>query len=445
MDTSPKTPKVILLGFNELNFHFVERYAQLGSLPNFRKLIERHTVVRTISENAYPHLEPWIQWVTVHTGMTYAEHKVFRLGDIVHHDHPQIWELLANKYGISVAAISPMNARNVVSNRPDALFVPDPWTETKVSAPRDIAMLFEAVRQAVNDNAQDRITLSSAAKLAVGLVRNLRASSIRRCVQLASGAVRGKWRKALILDRILSDLFIRQVARRKYQFATIFLNAAAHVQHHYMFSSRCYEGPLRNPGWYAPAGADPVGEVYALYDEILGDILTEFPDYRILICTGLSQKPNEKLIFYYRPKDHALFLRKMGVDFAGVTPRMSRDFLISFKTHAAAESAERRLRAVVSPDGRPILEIDNRGLDLFCMLMYTDEIVKGFAVRAGEEIIEDFDQLVALVSIENGIHQTVGYLVDTGSGPYGSNFRRDEQVPLTEVFDRVLRAYEAAA
>jgi len=44
-------------------------------------LIAQHGYARTLSEEVYEHIEPWIQWVSVHTGKSYAEHKVFRLGD----------------------------------------------------------------------------------------------------------------------------------------------------------------------------------------------------------------------------------------------------------------------------------------------------------------------------------------------------------------------------
>lgn len=59
-------------------------------------------------------LEPWIQWVTAHTGLTFEQHNVFRLGDIADKDIPQIWEYLETN-GISVGAVSPMNANNRVS------------------------------------------------------------------------------------------------------------------------------------------------------------------------------------------------------------------------------------------------------------------------------------------------------------------------------------------
>ena len=72
-------------------------------------------ILETSSENNYDFLEPWIQWPSVHTGYEFSEHKIFRLGDIVKSDFPQIFEKIENK-GFSVGAISPMNARNDLIN-----------------------------------------------------------------------------------------------------------------------------------------------------------------------------------------------------------------------------------------------------------------------------------------------------------------------------------------
>jgi hypothetical protein len=184
-----------------------------------------------------------------------------------------------------------------------------------------------------------------------------------------------------------------------------------------------------------------VADVYALYDEILGDLLRAFPEARILVCTGLSQKPNDRMIFYYRPKEHRRFLETLGVPCRNVVPRMSRDFLLECATPAAALQAQRALEVCTTIDGRRLFSIDNRGSDLFCMLMYTDEIVKGFSVRSPRGVIERFDEMVSLVSIENGVHQTTGYLIDTG---VTLSQGAPREIELKEVYSRLVQAFEPA-
>ena len=107
--------KLILLELNEINFDFVRKYISSGEkLPGFTKLLEGK-FIHTNSEEKYEYLEPWIQWVSVHTGKSFKDHKIFRLGDIVSSSEKQIFETLEEE-GITVGAVSPMNARNNLKN-----------------------------------------------------------------------------------------------------------------------------------------------------------------------------------------------------------------------------------------------------------------------------------------------------------------------------------------
>ena len=117
-----------LLELNEINFDYVHWYIEKGySLPGFEWLMQQNPA-ETFAEDKYEELEPWIQWPSVHTGKTYEEHQVFRLGDIVNTNHRQIFEAVEAQ-GFRVGAISPMNAANKLTN--PAYFIPDPWTKTK--------------------------------------------------------------------------------------------------------------------------------------------------------------------------------------------------------------------------------------------------------------------------------------------------------------------------
>jgi hypothetical protein len=232
--------KTILLEVNEINFTFIDKYIELGELKNFKALFEKHSYTKTIAENEQRNLEPWIQWVTVHTGKNFDEHKVFRLGDGVKDDVKQIWEVLEEKFDIDVAAISPMNAAAKAMN--SAFFMPDPWSSDVVIGSWDLKLLFSAVKQIVNDNAKDKIEFSSYLKLAVGFIPNFRMKNVAKYIKLFYLSRKSKWYKAIFLDRILMDTFITQWQRYQPDFSTLFLNAGAHIQHHYMYNSAVYEG-----------------------------------------------------------------------------------------------------------------------------------------------------------------------------------------------------------
>lgn len=421
---------LLFLELNEVNFDFVRHYAQLGELPTFARLIDAHGIDETDSEREYDHLEPWIQWVTAHTGLDYADHGVFRLGDIVAHDIDQIWERL-ERAGLRVGAVSPMNAKLRVSN--PAFFVPDPWTDTGVAADGIDRRMFAVVRRAVNDNAKGGgLSAGGLADLALGGLRNARVANYPAYGALLAGARRKSWNKAIFLDQLLADMFVRLVRREKPDFATLFLNAAAHIQHHYMFSSGAYQGKNRNPDWYVDAGADPLLDVYRRYDAICGQVLAVFPEARLMIATGLHQVPYEKDAFYWRIADHAAFLREIGLEDVRVEPRMSRDFLVTCTDDAAADAAQRRLEQVTAEDGTRLFDIDNRGRDLFVTLTFPRDVPADAGFMVGNRHIDGLRDRLAFVAIKNGEHDGTGYFLDTGRCGGGG-----ERFPLRDIPDRV--------
>ncbi len=254
--------------------------------------------------------------------------------------------------------------------------------------------------------------------------------------KIAAGAKSKPWNKAMFLDLLLADVFIRETKRTRPDFASLFLNAGAHVQHHYMFNSAAYQGTLRNPDWYAPQTLDPVLDIYKLYDRILAQIHNAFPSARIMIATGLHQDPHAGVTFYWRLKNHPNFLNRLGVPFARVEPRMSRDFVIFCNSAEEANQAERVLTSVNDESGIPLFEVDNRGSDLFVMLTYPHDVPDDFTCRVGNKNLLGLRKDIAFVAIKNGQHNGIGYFIDTGAAP-GS---LPEQFPLAEIPSRICDA-----
>jgi len=419
--------QLLLLEFNEVNLESVRYYAERRLLPNLHRLIENNGWATTTSEQRYEDVEPWIQWVTAHSGRSLEEHRVFRLGDIVQHELPQIWEFLEGR-GLRVGALGPMNAANRL--RDPAFFVPDFWTQTAISAPRALARLHAAVSQLVSDNAQARLTPGSMAALSTGLALYAAPRNYPLYASLVMTSGSRPWRRAILLDLLLNDVFVALVRDKSPHFATLFLNAGAHIQHHYLFSAQCYRGQNRNPEWYVAPGVDPVLEVYEAYDRILGSIRTKFPAARVMIATGLHQDPHGEGTYYWRLRRHAQFLDRIRVPFVRVEPRMSRDFLVVCRDTEQAVQAQARLAgAIANKDGLALFQVDNRGVDLFVTLTYPREISPGFEFTVGQETISGLDQDVVFVALKNGQHNGTGYFLDTGA-----DFRaRDTQFELREL------------
>ena len=424
--------KTILLGLNELNFEYIEHYIKSGSLPNFKQLFEENGYKETTSESEYKLLEPWIQWVTIHTGKTYDEHKVFRLGDIVNRkDLRQLWEIAEDK-GHSVGAISPFNVDNRLRNA--KFFVPDPWTQTEAAGDKFVKEVSAAVSQAVNDNAKGGLNKDSIWALLKTYLKVVPASKYSEYLSLIVKLKSRVGIKAVVLDKLLGDLFISQWKKHQPDFSSLFLNTGAHVQHHYMFNSAAYTGEFQNPDWYCPEEEDPLFEVLNEYDKLLGRL--HKLGTRLIIATGLHQKPHKNMTFYWRLKEHEMFLRKVGIDdYSEVIPRMSRDFLINFDSAEKASNTEAILnRFKAKKDGATIFSIDNRGDSLFVELTYSNEIDKGFTVIS-DKAIENFEKYVAFVAIKNGEHDGIGYMLDTVENNLPESF------PLTKLHDHLVSIF----
>jgi hypothetical protein len=402
---------LILIELNEVNFDIAQAYVGALRLKNFERLFAQG-VRKTVAEVSYEDLEPWIQWVSAHTGLSRSEHGIFRLGDIVGSRVPQVFEQVESA-GFRVGAVSPMNTANRLKS--PAYFIPDPWTYTPTDGSKWSRLLWQALSQAVNDNSSGYLTPKSAAALFSGLLRFARPQNYRMYLELAMGAIKHSWRRALLLDLFLHDLHMRLYARHRPNFSTLFLNAGAHIQHHYLFNSRLVPpSRLRNPDWYVDAKFDPFGEMLRVYDVILGDYI-DMSKTSVLIATGLTQQPYDRMKFYWRLRSHETFLRKVGMRFARVLPRMTRDFVIEFDDVAQASAGQILLTSLkIEADGVALFgEIDNRGKSLFVTLTYPKEIRPGMQVASAAGSFE-LTPHVVFVAIKNGMHAPHGYIVGTG-------------------------------
>ena len=419
--------KTILLGLNELNFDYIKFYINQGFLPNFKKIFEIQTPVETVSEKEYRLLEPWVQWVTVHTGKTFNEHKVFRLGDIVNNPElTQIFEELENQ-GLSVGAVSPFNAENRLKN--PSFFVPDPWTKTKPAGNWIVKALYQAVHQSVNDNAKSKLNLKSMISLGLGILLYVPLSRLFYYIKTVLKA-KNPGTKAVILDSLLADVHLSLWKKHKPHFSNLFLNSGAHIQHHYLFNSKAYQGNLKNPEWYCPDGFDPLILILSEYDYQIGKLL-KLKDVKLIIASGLHQQPHEHLTFYWRLKEHVKFAEMIGIkNFSEILPRMSRDFLIKFKKESDALNAENLLNSFcASKDEIKIFEVDNRGTSLFVELVYPNDIKDNDSIYSKESNLklERFKSYLAFVAIKNGEHNGIGYVT--------SNFdlKQEERIELTSL------------
>lgn len=430
--------KLILVELNEINFDLVRKYLHIfpDQFPGFERLVNGYGI-QTTSEDSYDELEPWIQWVSVHTGKTFKEHNIFRLGDIAGSDHIQIFEDLESR-GYSVGCISPMNAVNRLRN--PSYFIPDPWTNTSPDRSWLSGILSSALSQAVKDNSRNYLSFKNTLVLLINLIRFARLKHYIIYFKLAIKSIGSPWRKALFLDLFLHDLHFALLRIKPANFSTLLLNAGAHIQHHYLFNSLPVQrlSPIQNPGWYISKNIDPFMEMLEVYDLIIRDFFT-LSEFDSIIATGLSQVPYDKNKFYYRLKAPESFLSLFGIKFASVSQLMTRDFVIYFSSECDSVAAENILRKIYSEnDGSPIFgDINNRGLSIFLTLSYSCEITSTTFITFDSEKFA-LKPHVVFVAIKNGMHHSKGYAFFT---PGASKFAPKDGSHVKNLYYSILNFF----
>ena len=148
---------LLFIQLNEINFDLALPYIEKLNLEGLKKLLKLNKTI-TSSEEKYELLEPWIQWHSIHTGLSADEHKLFRLGDANLCSHKTIYEIVESS-GFKIGVMSAMNITNNFKN--PSFFIPDPWTETTSGNSFWEKKISGFLNQSVNNNVTNEISLKN--------------------------------------------------------------------------------------------------------------------------------------------------------------------------------------------------------------------------------------------------------------------------------------------
>jgi hypothetical protein len=412
---------VIVLEFNELTPAIMERMIAAGELPNFARLRAESIAAITDAAEEPPALEPWIQWVTVHTGLSYAQHGVFDLDDARKLAAPRIWDVVSNA-GRPVWVCGSMNA--TATGPLNGWLLPDPWASGVRPQPARLEPFFRLVQTFVREHASAEVPLSPVdyARFAAfmaghGLSARTLAQTLGQLSSEKGGA--NRWRRAAILDRLQWDLFRAGHRRLKPAFATFFSNSTAHYQHYHWREMEPGRFKLPPSAQDLAAYADAIPFGYRRMDALVGEALEMAgPDTTLVLCTALSQQP---LLQYedgggkqvFKPRDAHDLLRFAGV--AGpfeYAPVMAEEFHLRFPSDGEAEAAERALSALRLEDGAQVVGVrrDEAEMMVTCNIIAAPPAAA--LVRLGEEgPARPFHELYfPLGGLKSGRHHPDGLL-----------------------------------
>lgn len=359
--------KVLMLEFNELCPSLLQKWMDAGELPNFKRFFEASQAFTTLADAEAPALEPWIQWYSVHTGLDYSQHGVFHLTDGPLRDFPDIWKLVRDGGG-SAMNFSSMNAKGF--RAPGSVFVPDPWCTSEVPFPEELGVFVEFVTSRVREYSNKDNNASIKDFLAFSkfmAFHGLRPKTIVDTLSYLMSEVmhrqKNSWKRVAVLDWIYRDVFIHYYKKTHPDFATIFLNSTAHLQHSYWR----YMEPEKFAARSSPNDIERFGSAvyfgYKNMDSLLGDLFAlEASGTTLVLATALSQQPFLKYEDiggqrFYRARDIHAFMSRFDIKPRVIQPVMTHQYQLRFDTNLEQFKAADQLKAINCND-QPMFHVE---------------------------------------------------------------------------------------
>ena len=450
MAMSMTMQNVVLLEFNELTPSLMDKFIAEGRLPNFDRFRRESRVFITEAAEREPYLEPWIQWVTVHSGQSYAQHGVFHLDEGHKLAAPMIWDALAER-GHASWICGSMNPSRKDSR---TAVLPDPWC-TKVDPwPEELDTFFQFVRMQVLEHTNERMPLGARDYLrflTFMATHGLSFRSIHAAISQLLAERRDpdcRWKRVVLLDRLQLDVFKYFHRRLKPAFSTLFLNSTAHYQHAYWDRMEPEQFGADPSEAHDDSRSEAILFGYEQMDTLLGELVESCgSDTTFILSTALSQEAwidhqSQSGGTLYRPKDIAEFARAMRV--AGrytVAPVMTEQFHLEFQDDGAAVEAEQHLGGL-RVEGEPLMFIERQGRRVFAGCALRRDVPADARISLGDSQVPFFDLFYKVPTEKTGMHHPDGLLWFRMADRQHADGGR---VPLTSVAPTILSLFDIAA
>jgi hypothetical protein len=360
-------PKIILLEFNELSPILLRDFMADGLLPSFSRLYKNSKIFTTDASHDLPKLNPWVQWVSVHSGMNYQAHQISTLGEGDNLQSACVAKVLSDA-DIPVGVFGSMNTNY---HGLAGYMVPDPWRKAAHAEPSDLATYYDFVSNQVKEYSKgESNSLFDAVKFLWFLISHgLRPSTVVKIAKQLIAEFRHSelsWRRASLLDHIQYDLFRHLNKSHQVGFATFFSNSVAHFQHYYWRHMAPDQFNVPAADDEHPSLASAIIYGYQNQDALLGRIMADYPGSTLILCTALSQEPWDSDKVTYRPKDFGSLLQfvAIGPDTVTVEPVMAEEFSCVFASDSEAAAAKEHFEDLqVNGDG--LFKIEQKDNELF--------------------------------------------------------------------------------
>jgi len=435
--------KLIQLEFNELCPSLLKQFMDKGLLPNFTKLYEKSAVYTTDAGEEDQNLEPWIQWVTVHSGLPYSEHEIFHLGGGRQLDRKLVAEVLSDA-GVKVGIMSSMNTNYEKLN---GYMVPDPWDKLASAYPEELNVFYKFVSSKVQDASRESKDFDASARnfLSFLFKNGLSFKTILKIIKqvLSEKIDKGlSWRRASVLDHIQYDVFRKLNKKYDVEFATFFCNSVAHYQHYYWrnMQPELFTVPPEKTDHASYDTAIQYG--YRSLDDLVGRVMSDYPNAVLIFTTALSQKPwVESTKRTYRPKSFESFVDAIGINKSEIEikPVMAQQFHIDCSSESVKDQIVKILEGMTL-DGERVMSVNVNGNSIFtgCRLEKREVTTKNIKFSHTDKEIPFSELFYMIHSVRSGRHHPDGALwIKDGRHSEAKN-----KVPLMSIAPTVLSYFK---
>lgn len=431
--------KVLLLELNEVNWMVVDKLiAQHGHdyLPNFARLRSGGSWCTQVADEQPPHLDPWVTWVTLHTGVPREVHGAAVLEQSAESiSAKRLWDYV-DEAGKSVGVFGSISA--YPPHKVDGFMVPGPFApgdETFPAGLQPIQSINRLGTRMHNRTGKGAGTLGLA-RMGLALLRlGLRPRTVW---EIARQLLRERldhsshWRRVCLQPMMNRDFFAHLYNLRAPDFATWHSNHAAHFMHHYWrawddsgFTARSNVKEREDFGDAVPSG-------YRLCDDLIGDFMRLLPDDGVLVvASSMGQQPYSserypegKVIVRFR--DVEAFLDVVGREgITEVVPTMVPQWNLRVPDSTARAALRERISAArrTSPDGdEPAISVEENA-DILTItplgMAKPPHDVRYLLTNANGAIVESPMQqhfVAEAPTAKQGMHHPDGLLAFFGNG-----------------------------
>ena len=324
--------KLLLIELNEFNLKFLKKGSKKYKCKNLLYLLKNLKYCRTFTKDKTQdyNLDPWVQWVSIHTGKNSTKHKIKRHGEILNKKIEQIWDVLS-QYKISSCVWSPPNG---VLRKKIKIFFPDPWSFKQIAYPKYLNNYLFLPRYYAN-NYTDFKFITILKYFFLFIFNFAFTIYFKSFLKFAPNVMMILFKSGLsnfslffIFDIINLYIFKHYLEKKKTNFNLIFLNSLAHFQHN---------------NWDKPE----LEKFYFEYTDKIAAIILELKSLHnaIILTNGFSQKKINKK-FMIRNKNPEKFIKFLNFKYQKVQTNMTNGGMIFFNSDVDKFAALNKLKSL---------------------------------------------------------------------------------------------------